>query len=54
VVMFLFRDEYYTKEETKKPGIGEVIIAKNRDGELGVVELAFFGEMTRFENLSRG
>ena len=30
IVMFLYRDEYYTKEESEKPNVGEVIIAKHR------------------------
>lgn len=51
IVMFLYRDEYYTKEETEKPNIGELIIAKHRNGPTGTVELMFKKEFTKFLNL---
>ena len=50
VVMFLYRDEYYTKKEESK-GKGEVIIAKQRNGPVGSVELAFSPNFARFDNL---
>jgi len=53
IVMFLYRDEYYTKEESEKPNIGEVIIAKHRNGPTGTVELMFKKEFTKFLNLQR-
>lgn len=53
VVMFLYRDEYYNKEESEKPNIGEVIIAKHRNGPTGTVELMFKKEFTKFLNLER-
>ncbi len=53
VVMFIYRDDYYNREKSEKPGIAEVIVAKNRSGPTGVVELAFRRELTRFENLER-
>jgi replicative DNA helicase len=53
VVMFLYRDEYYNREKTEKPGIAEVIVAKHRNGPTGSVELMFRKELTRFENLER-
>jgi replicative DNA helicase len=53
VIMFVYRDEYYNKEKTEKPGIAEVIIGKQRNGPVGSVELSFIGRYTRFENLSR-
>lgn len=49
VVMLLFREDYYTNEP-KKPGICEVIIAKNRDGETGVVDMVFEKEFVRFKD----
>lgn len=49
VVMFLYRDEYYNKD-TEKKNIGEVIIAKQRSGSLGTVELVWLGQYTRFVN----
>ncbi|MCX7883311.1 MAG: replicative DNA helicase [Brevinematales bacterium] len=53
LVMFLYREEYY-KPNTDKKNIVEVIIAKQRNGATGSVELAFFGETTRFEELEKG
>ena len=52
VVMFLYRDEYYNKE-TEKKGIAEIIIAKQRNGPVGTIELLFSPEYTKFSNLSR-
>ncbi|TJX13595.1 replicative DNA helicase [Tissierella creatinini] len=49
VVMFLYRDEYYNQESEKK-NIGEVIIAKHRNGPTGNVELFWKGEYTKFLN----
>ena len=51
VVILLFREEYYYPSEENK-GIAEVIIAKQRNGPVGVVKLAFIKEYTRFENLA--
>lgn len=53
VVMFIFRDEYYTKEETEKPGIAEIIVAKQRNGSIGSVELAWLEKYTKFANLAK-
>jgi replicative DNA helicase len=53
IVMFLYRDDYYTREKSEKPGIAEIIVAKHRNGPTGVVELVFRKELTRFENLER-
>ncbi len=52
VVMFIYRDEYYTKEECKEPGVAEIIIAKQRNGPTGTVKLRFFRDDMRFANLS--
>jgi replicative DNA helicase len=52
IVMFIYRDEYY-KPDTDKKGITEIIIAKQRNGPTGAVELAFIKEYTRFLNLSK-
>jgi replicative DNA helicase len=51
VILFIYRDEVYTKEKTEKPGIAEVIIGKQRNGPIGHVELRFAGRWTRFENV---
>lgn len=50
VVMFLYRDDYYNHDSDKK-GILEVIIAKQRNGPIGTVELAWLPEYTKFANL---
>ena len=52
VVMFIYRDEYYNKDsEFKKQA--EIMIAKQRNGPVGTVNLAWLGEYTKFANLSR-
>jgi len=52
VVILLLRDEYYNPTEENK-GIAEVIIAKQRNGPVGTIKLAFLSEYTKFSNLSR-
>ncbi|MDF2547720.1 MAG: replicative helicase [Anaerosolibacter sp.] len=52
IVMFLYRDEYYHPDSEKK-NIGEVIIAKQRNGSTGTVELAWLGQFTKFVNLEK-
>ncbi|MDL5032259.1 replicative DNA helicase [Pelomonas sp. APW6] len=54
IIMFIYRDEYYTKEECKEPGVAEIIIAKQRNGPVGTVKLAFQRMHTKFENLAPG
>lgn len=49
IVMFLYRDAYYNKESTQ-PNISECIVAKNRHGETGTVEMVWDGQFTRFAN----
>lgn len=53
VVMFLYRDDYYNHDSPEK-GISEVIIAKQRNGPIGTVKLAWLPEYTKFANLERG
>ncbi len=52
VVMFIYRDDYYNKE-TEKPGVSEIIIAKQRNGPIGTTELAWLAEYTKFANLQK-
>ena len=52
VVMFIYRDDYYNKETDKK-GIAEIIIAKQRNGPIGTVELAWLADYTKFGNLDK-
>ena len=53
LVIFIFRDEYYTKEESEHPGEAELLITKHRNGPLGKVELTFQKEYPKFMNLAR-
>lgn len=50
LVMFLYRDEYYNKE-TEDKNIGEVIIAKQRNGPIGTVKLAWLGQYSKYAPL---
>ncbi len=52
IVMFLYRDEYY-HDDSEKKNIGEVIVAKNRHGETGIVELVWFGQVQKFADKVR-
>lgn len=52
VVLFLYRDEVY-HEDTEKPGVCEVIVAKHRNGPIGTVDVAWQSKFTRFANLQR-
>lgn len=52
IVMFLYRDDYYNQDSEKK-NIAEVIIAKQRAGSTGTVELAWLGKYTKFANLEK-
>ena len=54
IIMFIYRDDYYTKEASKEPGVAEIIIAKQRNGPTGVVKLAFLKPITKFESLASG
>ena len=51
LIAFVYRDEFYNKATTKE-GVAEIIIAKQRNGPQGTVELSFRKELTKFENLS--
>jgi len=53
VVMFLYRDAYYNPE-TEKQNIAEIIVGKNRNGEIGKIYLGFDGGKSRFVNLEKG
>ena len=52
VVMFIYRDDYYNKD-TELKGISEIIIAKQRNGPIGTVNLAWLPQYTKFANLER-
>lgn len=50
IVMFLYRDAYYNKE-SQQPNVAECIVAKNRHGETGTVNLIWDGQFTRFSTM---
>ena len=50
IVMFLYRDEYYNKE-TEDKNVAECIIAKQRNGPVGTVKLAWIGQFSKFARL---
>jgi replicative DNA helicase len=52
VVVLLLREEYYSPTPDNQ-GVAEVIIAKQRNGPVGTLKLAFIKEYTRFENIAR-
>ena len=52
IVMFLYRDDYYN-EDSEKKDIAEVIIAKQRSGSTGTVDLGWLGSYTKFVNLEK-
>ena len=52
IVMFIYRDEIYNKETDKK-NVAEIIVAKNRGGSTGTVELAWLNQFTKFGNMDK-
>jgi replicative DNA helicase len=50
LVMFIYRDEYYNKDESEEQGLAELLIAKHRNGGLGDVTLTFRKEYPKFLN----
>ena len=51
MAMFIYRDDYYNRDSDRK-GIAEIIIAKQRNGPVGTVELVWLPDLTKFANLS--
>jgi replicative DNA helicase len=51
LIAFIYRDEVYHEDSPDK-GVAEIIIAKQRNGPIGTVKLAFLGQFTKFENLA--
>ena len=52
LVAFLYRDEYYFPEKTEKKNMAELIIAKQRNGPTGTVNLTWLGQYTKFANMA--
>ena len=51
LIMMIYREEVYDKNTTRK-GIADIIIAKQRNGEIGELQLTFLGKYTKFENFA--
>ncbi|MDO6748426.1 replicative DNA helicase [Gilvimarinus sp. 1_MG-2023] len=51
IILFIYRDEYYNEDSAEK-GVAELIVGKQRNGEVGTVRAAFVGKYTRFDNLA--
>src|SRR5215831_2293758 len=54
VVAFIFREEYYKRDDPDLEGIAEIIIAKQRNGPTDTIKLSFIDSYTRFENMAEG
>lgn len=52
VVMFIYRDDYYNKD-TEMKNVAEIIIAKQRNGAIGTINLTWLPQYTKFANFSR-
>ena len=53
VVMFIYRDEYYSPERIEVKGLAEVVIAKHRQGAVGKITMTFLPEFTLFADMGR-
>ena len=53
VVLFVYREDYYTRDKPEIENVAEIIIGKQRNGPLGVIKLSFLKDYTRFEDLAR-
>ena len=53
VVIFIYRDEYYNKEQSERPGEADLLVAKHRNGPVGDVVLTFMPRYPKFANLYR-
>jgi replicative DNA helicase len=52
IVCFIYRDEYYNKEETDQQGLAEIIVAKHRNGPTDTVKLSFLQRYAKFADLA--
>ncbi len=53
VVMFIYREDYYKRDESEQPGIAQILVQKHRNGPTGVVDLFFHPELTLFRDVDR-
>lgn len=54
IVLLLYRDDYYTRDESEERNVAQCDVAKNRHGEVGAVKLGWDNRFTRFSNLELG
>lgn len=54
IVMFIYREDYYFPDTTKKRNVAEIIISKHRNGPVGTVELTWVPDYTKFATIERG
>ena len=54
VIIFIYRDDYYNREDSAEPNVAELIIAKQRNGPTGTAKVRFDKQWTRFDNLAEG
>jgi replicative DNA helicase len=52
-IIMVYRDEYYNKEESEDKGMAEIIVAKNRMGQIGWVKCKFEGQYSKFSDEER-
>jgi replicative DNA helicase len=53
-IIFIYRDDYYNREDSAEPNIAELIVAKQRNGPTGTAKVRFDKQWTRFDNLAEG
>jgi replicative DNA helicase len=53
VVMFIYRDDYYNQDNSERPNVAEVNVAKHRNGPTGAIDLYWHGQLATFRNLHR-
>jgi replicative DNA helicase len=53
-IVFIYRDDYYNREDSAEPNIAELIVAKQRNGPTGTAKVRFDRQWTRFDNLAEG
>ena len=53
-IVFIYRDDYYNREDSSEPNIAELIVAKQRNGPTGTAKVRFDRQWTRFDNLAEG
>jgi replicative DNA helicase len=53
VVMFIYREDYYKREDSEQPGLAQILVQKHRNGPTGSIDLFFHPERTLFRDVDR-